>query len=95
MTKGQRTIATLLAVVAVLLGLNLLTDPPEAEAQGPPERRTAVVSGVAFTESNSNTYRVWRFWSDGAIDSTFVGIGGKGCNVFQEPCGPVEIIPPP
>ena len=30
MTKGHRTIIALLAAVAVLLGLNLLTDPPEA-----------------------------------------------------------------
>ena len=33
MTKGQRTVVSLLAVIAVLLGLNLLSDPPEAEAQ--------------------------------------------------------------
>ncbi len=33
MTKGQRTIVALLAVVAVLLGLNRLGDPPEAEAR--------------------------------------------------------------
>ena len=33
MTKGQRTIVALLAVVAVLLGLNLLSGTPEAEAQ--------------------------------------------------------------
>ena len=33
MTKGQRTIVALLAVVAVLLGLNLWSDPPEVEAR--------------------------------------------------------------
>ena len=135
MTKGRRTTIALLAVVAVLLGLNLLRGTPEAEAQmevGLPfgacclpdgsctdnevpatcqllggifqggvscvsvdcTPLATVVAGQTYSVSNG-FHRVWRFWSDGTVDTTHVHFPGyTSCN-FDTVCGPVSVIPLP
>ena len=94
MTKGQRTIVSMLAAVAVLLGLSLLTDPPEAKAQaGGPVRLVSITvdkdqdSGTPFA-----TYRVFRAFSNGDVDMTWVSYGIQSCDVLDQ-CGPVPLIP--
>ncbi len=101
MTRGQTTTTTLLAIIAVLLGLNMLVrGSPTAEAQmtsGPAER-TVVAGAVAFPSSSSSEVAVvLRFWSDGAVDATRVysqrlagGCGGAVPNVCD---GPTTLIP--
>ena len=74
MTNGHRTVAGMLAVVAVMLGLNLIVrGSPTAVAQEPevgifPEPPLPLVRLVAafgtFTATNFNV----RLWSDGVIE---------------------------
>ena len=96
MTKGQRTIVALLAVVAVLLGLNLLSDPPEVAAQaGGPVRLVSVT--VEKGPGHLRKYRVFRGWSDGSIDVTWTEFArptptGNECLIVNQ-CGPVTITP--
>ena len=136
MTKGQRAIVALLAVVAVLLGLNLLRGTPEAEAQveegghnfgacSRPDGSCALlpevdcnlqggvfqglqvdcisadcfpVRVVAVTVDkdrvNGTAYRIFRAYSNGDVDMTWVDLG-SGAGVCDEPvrCGPVSILP--
>ena len=101
MNNGQRTVTTLLAVVAVMLGLNLIVrGSPPAVAQEPeigifpepPPMEPTVVGGTAY-ENQFGGHRVWRFWSDGTVDmSAFSIASGASCSV-QESCGPVLMIP--
>ena len=104
--RGQGTVAGLLAAVAVLLGLNLMArTSPAAVGQYPaaPVQPT-VVAGVSFYEGGSAPvflHRLFRFWSDGTVDTSVVTLiraeNGGGC----EPqgggppwaCGPSTIIP--
>ena len=68
MTKGQRTITTLLAAIAVLLVINLVVVAPgqEAQAQGmgrPPQAVTIQVR----SEGMGGT-ALYRLWSDGTVE---------------------------
>ena len=99
----KTTITTMLAVIAVLLGLNLLVlGSPPAEAQtteeGPVTRR---VVGGAVAIVNSDTERVYRFWSDGSVDLTTVHLMVDPENTIGHvleddlpPCGTTDVIPP-
>ena len=84
MNKGQRTIALLLTVIAVLLGLNLLEgNAPRAEAQ-PADSGPLVGEGDPsvvkwFPVGNTRYYRVW---SDGQIDF-FIKAANSQCVNFQ------------
>ena len=94
MTKGQRTIVALLAAVTVLLGLNLFSGTPEVKAQaGGPVR---LVAGVVTTASFANKEgdRIYRFWSDGTVDTTTRLWVFGSCELQPVgQCGPVTIIP--
>ncbi len=85
MTNAQRTVTTMLAVVAVMLGLNLIVrGSPPAVAQGPnasgPVQATVVAGAVSFptlarggtSTVDSEVALVLRFWSDGTVDGTRV-----------------------
>ena len=75
MTNGQRNITTLLAVIAVLLGLNMLVrGSPSVEAQmtGGPTEPTAVSIAAMNFPTNPDNWRVFRLWSDGSVDGSFV-----------------------
>ena len=72
MNTGQRTVATMLAVVALLLGLNLIVNlrPQEAAAQyleaaraRPPHVIQVETAGLGQTNSP-----VFRLWSDSVIE---------------------------
>ncbi len=95
MTNGQRTVTTLLAVVAVMLGLNLIVrGSPTAVAQGPtaagPVQATPV--SIAAVPSGSGT-KVYRLWSDGSIDvSGFNYSATDICGPISQ-CGPFTVIP--
>ena len=76
MTNGQRTVTTLLAVVAVLLGLNLiLSGSPRAVAQEPeirifPEPPVRITHIAASTDSRTAVRKnLFRLWSDGVIEA--------------------------
>lgn len=67
MSKGSRVLASLLAVVAVLLAANLfVTWTPSATAQGP-ARPTATIVRY-FANGTGNGGWVFREWSDGRIE---------------------------
>lgn len=79
MTKGQRTIAALLAAVVVLLGLDIASRmTPTAQAHptlgtSPPVR----VVGMAL---EVNSERAWRMWSDGVFETRrWTGAGHGRC----------------
>ena len=103
MSKGQRAIATLLAVIAVLLTLNLGRF-TQAEAVGP---TGPVPVGIAAHQYNaggtgggaSDRTRVFRLWSDGSLDTTFIvhdAPGGiPGCEVASACTRAVPILPCP
>lgn len=93
MNRGQRTIATLLAVVAVMLTLNLIVkeSPAAGQAQAAPVQPT-VVDGFAFLYGGAR--EVYRFWSDGTVDYTvkdFSCLPDCSCNPATL-CGPIPII---
>ncbi len=97
MNNGQRTVAGMLAVVAVLLGLNLIVrGSPTAVAQGRPQLPMPVSLTVARDRDGIEPrFRLFRLWSDGAVDMTFVLVGGQNPNFCDDliECGPVSIIP--
>ena len=108
MTNAQRNITTLLAVIAVLLGLNMLVrGSPSVEAQmtGGPAERTVVAGAVAFPAiargANSTQFSrvalLLRFWSDGVVDGTRVYSqriqGGCGGAPPTVCDGPTTLIP--
>ena len=76
MTTGRRTIVALLAVVAVLLGLNLFVSlpPQEATAQAqpppfpPPVDDSPRLVGITVTEAGASFQHVLRLWSDGVVE---------------------------
>ena len=92
MTKGHRTIVALLAVVAVLLGLNLIvggSTPAAAQAQGmgpPPQAVAMLVRQEDFVGTV-----LYRLWSDGMVERNQAIPVGKGC-VTQEWCG-WQVVP--
>ncbi len=96
MTTGQRTAVALLAVVAVLLGLNLLNAQPRlAAAAGAPVKLVSATVDKDIQTTSFVTYRVFRGWDDGRVDVTWARIAstfGNEC-VIVEQCGPVTITP--
>lgn len=74
MTNGQRTVAGLLAVVAVMLGLNLIVrGSPTAVAQEPkirifPEPPVRIINISTTWDNDFRRERVYRLWSDGVIE---------------------------
>lgn len=107
MNNGHRTVAGLLAVVAVLLGLNLImSGSPRAVAQEPeirifpepPVPEPTVVAG-AIGQLSGGPFRevVYRFWSDGQIDATFprfsINNDTFACEVAFH-CGPLVVVAP-
>ena len=74
----QNTITTLLAAIAVLLGVNFVSGGSMQSAQVEP----TVVAGSATQEVGTDgtgldQHRVFRFWSDGAVDTTLVDFDGQ------------------
>ncbi len=101
MTKGQRTIATLLAVIAALLAAHLLVRLGDQEAQaqqGQPFAEPTVVAGQTSLDNDPfPLYRTWRWWSDGTVDvsvSTFSQDTSCDFAKFGAQCGPEVIIDP-
>ena len=82
MTNGQRTVAGMLAVVAVLLGLNLIVNgSPRAVAQEPeirifPKPPHLEPTAVAIYSDPGYLYRLW---SDGTVELNIVNAIASGC----------------
>lgn len=91
MNNGQKTVATMLAVVAVMLGLNLIV-------RGSPTAVAQVASGPAEpvlvdAQYHENTGYFWRFFSDGTVDMLTVAFSGL-CNPIDPAwCDPGDIGP--
>ncbi len=73
----QNTIPALLAVIAVLLGLNLLPDTPSMAQPVPQPKGKAVGLQVAWRVpgfgASAPTFRhpvVYRLWEDGTVETT-------------------------
>ena len=87
MNKGQNLIASLLALCAVLLTLNLVMQvEPQAQAQvqaqastglpGPP----VVIAGVVQPNASTPAVeKIYRFWNNGAVDVTQFSVSAS-CN---------------
>ncbi len=100
--------ASLLAVVAVLLGLNIVRGATPAWARqdaGPAPAPTVVAGHVASAGGGGGTYTfaLWRFWSDGAVDLSIRDIasspnasGVVGCDPGIHgklyDCGPSPVL---
>ena len=83
----QRTIVALFAVVAVLLGLNLIvggSTPAAAQAQGMGPPPQAVAMHLRQEEFVGTV--LYRLWSDGMVERNQAIPLGKGC-LTQEWCG--------
>ena len=100
MTNGQRTVTTMLAVVAVLLSLNLIVrgSPPAVAqiASGPVQPvpvALAVTPQFDINGEAQNTFSVLRLWNDGAVDLTRVGIGTSCTSPLNFCSGPDQVIP--
>ena len=103
MTNAQRTVTTMLAVVAVMLGLNLIVrgSPPALAggqtAAGPVQ---PVPVALAMTPQFSsqgqptNTFSIVRLWNDGAVDLTRVSVPTFSCTSPIVSCGPPEPVIP-
>ncbi len=66
---------SMLAIVAVLLGINLIVrGSPPAVAQGPRPRQPTIVAGSVLAGCGTNPTYVYRHWSDGMVDATRVQI---------------------
>jgi len=106
MTKGQRTIVSLLAAVAVLLGLNLIvggSTPAAAQvAAGPVQPTVISVSSEQIWRATGGTspsiatrdWRIVRGWSDGQVDvsrATFES--EQSCVLLPSSCPPEVFIP--
>ena len=107
----QNSITALLAIVALLLTLNLIvTGSPPAEAQvaAGPVQPTVVAAQAYIQETalgvapTSYAHRIWRFWSDGTVDTSLLVITKwfepnpeASCQLFfpERSCGPSVIIP--
>ena len=89
MNTGQRTVAGMLAVTAVMLGLNLIVrGSPTAVAGGlnaaGPVLPTAVA--MAVVDVGTGNFRMFRTWSDGQVDTTFVSFSGPCPESVDGPC---------
>ena len=75
MNKGH-SIVSLLAVIAVMLGLNLIVDhSPRAVADnavGPQEPYVLQISATSTSIGIFPTANIYRLWSDGSVDAHFV-----------------------
>ena len=92
MTSGQRNVAVMLAVVAVMLGLNLIVrGSPTAVAAPPVPEPTVVAGAVTPTSQVSTATWVYRFWSDGTVDISRVG---HNVCTFSNVCGPPIVVIP-
>ena len=94
MTTTNRTITTLLAVIAVLLGLNLIVKASPAavgQAEGPCQ---AVPVSVAVTDlGGSTTLCIVRLWSDGMVDRKIIRYESvNACDVNLD-CNVITTIP--
>ena len=101
MNNGQRTVAGLLAVVAVLLGLNLIVGGLRPAAAQEPEFRIfpppplppppKVVHGTvrdvggSCGVSNFTEKNYTRFWDDGTIDITTLCVSSRDCLPLADP----------
>ena len=93
MTNGQRTVTTMLAVVAVLLGLNLIVGGSRPAVAQPeirifpelPVPEPKVIAGAVLSK-DTDTTNVWRFWSDGTVDVS---------SVIWSRCEPFNACPDP
>ena len=98
MTKGQRTLATLLAIIAALLAAHLaVLSGNEAHAQSPPDQpgppttepqEPHVVGITAINDTHSLSSQtpryLYRLWSDGVIEQNrFRSSAFNGCNCWQ------------
>jgi hypothetical protein len=101
MNNGQRTIPALLAVIAVLLGLNIVAkESPAAMGQAAAEMQEPVPVAMSVTQiigdngAGIRQWRAFRLWSDGGIDTTlatFVGPSVGGCDI--EAICPRQLLP--
>ena len=94
MTKGQRTITTLLAAIVVLLAINLVVIAPgqEAQAQGmgrPPQAVALTVRNEFFS------WAAYRLWSDGTVERNEVIVPPLEVCLPVEWCGWQTIPEPP
>ena len=103
MSKGKRAITTLLAFIAVLLMLNLVRF-TEAGAVGPTGPVPVGIAAHQFDAgglggAGTDRTRVFRLWSDGSLDTTFIvhdAPGGiPGCEVVSACTRAVPILPCP
>ena len=86
MKNGHKTIVAMLAVVAVLLAVNIVTEPRTAEAQVTSEGEPYIVK---LLPRSHNIY--FRVWSDGRVDH--LEPGAEECEFRLTPgqsYGPVE-----
>ncbi len=84
MSRGQRTIASLLAVVVVLVGLDIYAHRAKAD---PPVHTLARAMGVAAVGSFGQ-HVLYRVWTDGTVERN-VFIIQSNCQGF---CG-WEVVP--
>ena len=102
MNRGQKTIVSMLGVVAVLLALNLAGGKSWAFASGGIVGPTGatVVAGQSYQLNNpgpdhhpTSSNMIVRFWSDGSVDSSVFSLDPiTTCNLGSQ-CGPVTILP--
>ncbi len=102
MTKGQRAIATLLAIVAALLVVNIVAELPGQAAAAvprPPEPKVvhATVEVGAFCGATGFNQRHYtRYWDDGTIDITTRCVNPQACldlGDTEQTCGTTIIVP--
>ncbi len=97
MTMGQRTIASLLTVIAVLLAANLIVNVPPQEATAQPHLRAAP-HVIQVEPGAGNNPRIYRLWSDGVIEEAVFGYSNPACVPDSPGFGWQEIpesVPPP
>ncbi len=86
MRNGERCVASLLAVVVVLLVINLVVIAPGRQAQAQPPPNTGLDRPVALWVSDFGPV-VFRMHADGTVESNR-GIGPGGPD--PDPCEPFE-----
>jgi hypothetical protein len=90
-SQGNRL--TLLTIIAAALVANIILDGRPAVAQygGPAGPTEPVVVSGAFEPASSNLWYAVRFWSDGQVDRSLIGLGGTCSTEVQ--CEPAVLIP--
>ncbi len=92
MNTGPTTVTTMLAVVAGMLGLNLIVRGSPTAVAVPPVPEPTVVAGATLFIDASAVF-VTRFWSDGRVDLSRIREVNELCN-FQTVCGPPFVVIP-